>query len=96
MTTTLAAAESLGPLPGAGGERCDTWRFGDLGGGLGVAELDEMAKIEHTLWMRYLQDNGWRYGLQRDDRHRIHPSMRAWDDLTPADQVRHACVSPMH
>ena len=38
-----------------------------------ASELDEMAKIEHTLWMRYLQDNGWRYGLQRDDRHRIHP-----------------------
>ena len=24
------------------------------------------------------------------------PSMRAWDDLTPADQERHAWVSPMH
>lgn len=47
-----------------------------------------MAKIEHTSWMKHLQDNGWRYGSQRDDRHHIHPSMRAWDDLTPADQEK--------
>jgi RyR domain len=87
VTTTLAAAESLGRSWGpvvSGVTRGGLVTSAEVS----ASELDEMAKIEHTLWMRYLQDNGWRYGLQRDDRHRIHPSMRAWDDLTPADQEK--------
>jgi hypothetical protein len=53
-----------------------------------ASELDEMAKIEHASWMKYLQDNGWRYGQQRNDHHHVHPSLRAWNNLTPEDQEK--------
>ena len=39
-------------------------------------------------WMKHLQDNGWRYGTKRDDHRRIHPSLRPWSELTPADQEK--------
>jgi hypothetical protein len=87
VTTVLAAAESLGRSwgPVVSGVTPDGLV---TSAEVSASELDAMAKIEHTSWMKYLQDNGWRYGPQRDDRRHIHPSLRAWDDLTPADREK--------
>ncbi|BBZ23012.1 hypothetical protein MHIB_14300 [Mycolicibacter hiberniae] len=38
----------------------------------------EMARAEHQDWCRYYRDNGWRYGLSRDDKHRIHDKLVDW------------------
>jgi RyR domain len=86
LTTALAAAESLGRSwgPVISGMRSDG-RVATAE--ISASELDAMAKMEHASWMRYLQDNGWRYGSERDDRRRLHPSLRAWDQLTPEDQA---------
>jgi hypothetical protein len=87
VTTALAAAESLGRSwgPVVSGVTPDGLMTSAK---VSASELDAMAKIEHTSWMKHLQDNGWRYGPQRDDRRHVHPSLRAWDDLTPADREK--------
>src|SRR5690606_27630274 len=47
-------------------------------------EVEMLAQVEHTRWMaqRYLA--GWRYGAQRDDRRRLHPSLVDWAMLQEA------------
>ncbi len=87
VTTALAAAESLGRSwgPVVSGVTSDGLV---ASAEVSASELDTMARIEHESWMRHLHNNGWRYGAQRDDRHRIHPSLRAWDDLTAVDQEK--------
>jgi hypothetical protein len=87
VTTALAAAESLGRSWGpvvSGGRSDGLVTSADVS----AAELDTMAEMEHTSWMKHLQDNGWRYGAKRDDHRRIHPSLRPWRELTPADQEK--------
>jgi hypothetical protein len=87
VTTALAAAESLGRSwgPVVSGVTSDGLVSSAE---VSTSELDTMAKIEHESWMKHLDNHGWRYGPQRDDRHHIHPSLRAWDDLTAADQEK--------
>ena len=87
VTTALAAAESLGRSwgPVVRGVTSDGLV---ASAEVSASELDTMARIEHESWMKHLHNNGWRYGAQRDDRHRIHPSLRAWDDLTAVDQEK--------
>jgi RyR domain len=87
VTTALAAAESLGRSwgPVVSGVTSDGLV---TSAEVSRSELDTMAKIEHESWMKHLHNNGWRYGPQRNDRHHIHPSLRAWDDLTEADQEK--------
>jgi RyR domain len=87
VTTALAAAESLGRSwgPVVRGVTSDGLV---ASAEVSASELDTMARIEHESWMKHLHNNGWRYGAQRDDRHRIHPSLRAWDDLTAVDQQK--------
>ena len=87
VTAALAAAESLGRswglvVSGATSEGLVTSEK------VSETELEAMAKMEHQSWINHLQDNGWRYGPQRDDHRRIRPSLRPWDELTPADQEK--------
>jgi hypothetical protein len=53
-----------------------------------ASEINAMAELEHASWMDYLYDSGWRYGAERDDRRRLHPSLRPWLQLTPEDQAK--------
>ncbi|MFL6047085.1 MAG: RyR domain-containing protein [Propionibacteriaceae bacterium] len=87
VTTALAAAESLGRSwgPVASEATSDGLVTSEE---VSAIELEAMAKMEHESWMSHLQDNGWRYGAQRDDHRRIHPSLRPWDELTPADREK--------
>jgi hypothetical protein len=87
VTTALAAAESLGRSwgPVVSGVTADGLV---TSAEVSASELDTMAKIEHESWMKHLHNNGWRYGPHRDDRRHIHPSLRAWDDLTATDQEK--------
>jgi hypothetical protein len=87
VTTALAAAESLGRSwgPVVSGVTADGLV---ASAEVSASELDTMARIEHESWMKHLHNNGWRYGAQRDDHRHIHPSLRAWDDLTAVDQEK--------
>jgi RyR domain len=87
VTTALAAAESLGRSWGPVVSGVTAYGL-VTSTEVSASDLDAMAKIEHASWMQHLQDNGWRYGAERDDLDRIHPSLRPWDQLTPADQEK--------
>lgn len=86
VTTALAAAESLGRSwgPVSSGRSDSLVTSAEVS----PSELDTMAEMEHASWMRHLRDNGWRYSAQRDDRRRLHPSLRPWAQLTSADQAK--------
>ena len=47
--------------------------------------VERLAKREHERWLRRKLKTGWRYGDPRDDARRLHPSVRAWEEL-PEDE----------
>ncbi|PJX20510.1 hypothetical protein CAP48_19115 [Advenella sp. S44] len=51
-------------------------------------QVQMLAQVEHRRWMaqRYLA--GWRYGAQRDDRRRLHPSLVDWAMLSDAEKQK--------
>ncbi|GAA3451932.1 NAD-binding protein [Dactylosporangium matsuzakiense] len=44
-------------------------------------ELEQLAELEHRRWCDERRSRGWRYDTDRDDRHRRHPDLVAWQDL---------------
>lgn len=51
-------------------------------------EVEMLARVEHTRWLaqRYLA--GWRYGVHRDDRRRLHPCMVDWATLPESERQK--------
>lgn len=48
-----------------------------------LAELSEqLARNAHDVWARQRIRDGWRWGPQRDDAHKEHPSLVAYDELS--------------
>ncbi len=47
----------------------------------------DMARAEHQDWCRYYRHNGWRYGLNRDDKHRIHDKLVDWSVVQADPQL---------
>lgn len=41
----------------------------------------EMARTEHEDWCRYYRKNGWKYGPQRDEEHKLHPGLVEWSAI---------------
>ncbi len=83
VTTTLAAAESAGRSWGPASHLADRGESSadDLGIRLDREQLDQMAQLEHASWLQHHIDNGWHYGVRRDDAARVHPAMVPWDRL---------------
>ena len=44
-------------------------------------EIEYLAFLEHRRWVEERVDNGWIYGVPRDDERRIHPYLIPYDDL---------------
>jgi len=40
----------------------------------------------HAAWLITHTNQGWRYGPEKDPLQKEHPSIRPWDELTPAQQ----------
>lgn len=49
-------------------------------------EIEYLAFLEHRRWVQERADNGWIYGVPRNDERRIHPYLVAYDDLP--DDIR--------
>lgn len=47
-----------------------------------------LAREEHDLWMAFRLKNGWRYGEERNDDEKIHPSLKPFDELTDKDREK--------
>ncbi len=57
-------------------------------GRLSDREKDRCRRIEHIRWVRFHVLNNWTYGPVRDNTHRIHPLICAYDELTPEDKAK--------
>ncbi|MPM40214.1 hypothetical protein SDC9_86854 [bioreactor metagenome] len=58
-----------------------------------VANIDEqalefLAAIEHQRWAAHRYLNGWRYGPERDDERRLHPSLVPWAELSEGEREK--------
>ena len=45
-------------------------------------ETEYLARLEHEQWMHEKQGQGWRYGSERNDKQKIHPSLVSYDHLS--------------
>ncbi len=85
VTTALAAAEQIGRSWGPVIDRAAPDGL-ESSEEVRAEDLDRLARMEHESWRQHLQDNGWRYGAQRDNARRLHPSLQTFDELTADDQ----------
>jgi hypothetical protein len=53
-----------------------------------ASTVEELAEAEHRRWMGDKILAGWRYGAERDDTRRLHPSMRPYEDLSDAEKQK--------
>lgn len=52
-----------------------------------IVELTEqLAENAHEVWARRRLDDGWRYGQQRDEARKEHPSLVPYQDLSEAEK----------
>jgi hypothetical protein len=47
------------------------------------------AELEHRRWVTDRRLNGWRYGVEQDDRRKIHPDLIPFDELPASTQDYH-------
>jgi hypothetical protein len=50
--------------------------------------VELLAKSEHERWLQAKLKAGWRYGKPRNDEQRVHPSVRAWEDLPDEEKQK--------
>ncbi len=48
----------------------------------------DLSKLEHRSWRYERLLNGWRFGTERNDRRRIHPSISLWEGLSEEEQQK--------
>jgi predicted ThiF/HesA family dinucleotide-utilizing enzyme len=51
-------------------------------------EIIKMACLEHDLWRKAKEADGWIYGEQRDENKRTHPDLVSWDDLPEGEREK--------
>ena len=79
VTTTLAAAESVGR---SWGPSAATPQQPD------ADQVDWMAQLEHASWLKHHVDNGWKYSVTRDDAHKLHPALVPWSRLDEVNREK--------
>jgi hypothetical protein len=60
-------------------------------------EVEQMARLEHDLWRKVKEKNGWRYGLKKDKIKKCHPDLIPWEklpDLEKQKNVAFICHLP--
>ena len=51
-------------------------------------EIEMLAMVEHDRWAAHRYLNGWQYGEKRDDIHKRHPSLSAWETLSEGEKQK--------
>ena len=52
-----------------------------------ILELTEMlAKNAHDVWAKQRMDDGWQYGLKRDDKKKEHPCLVSYEELPESEK----------
>jgi hypothetical protein len=53
-----------------------------------IVELTELlAKNAHDIWARQRMADGWRYGPERNDARKEHPSLLPYDELSESEKT---------
>lgn len=52
------------------------------------AQVEELAQLEHQRWCEERRQSGWRYGPDRDESARTHPSMIDWSRLSEPERQK--------
>ena len=55
---------------------------------LSMAEVELLAAVEHARWMAGKSLDGWKYGPERDDKRRLHPSLLDYDALIETEKQK--------
>ena len=50
------------------------------------AVIELLARHNHDLWAEQRLSEGWRYGPQRDDEHKLHPDLVPYEDLSDGEK----------
>ena len=56
--------------------------------GLGPEDKERCRAIEHERWMRFHIMNNWHYGEPRDNKKRLHPLLRPYEELSPKEREK--------
>ncbi len=54
--------------------------------GFSAEEVEILSRMEHDRWMAEKLKNGWKFGPQRDDNLKLHPSLVLWEDLPESEK----------
>ncbi len=49
--------------------------------------IEEMAVNVHEVWAAARMEQGWRYGLHRDDTNKLHPCLQPYDTLPETEKA---------
>jgi hypothetical protein len=49
-------------------------------------EVEILAQLEHDRWKKEKEESGWRYGKERDDNKKFHPSLVPYDQLSESEK----------
>jgi hypothetical protein len=55
---------------------------------LSIEEIELLAAVEHARWMAGKSLDGWKYGPERDDKRRIHPSLLDYSALSETEKQK--------
>ena len=61
-------------------------RGGEAPGELSVAEVEELARMEHERWMRPMIEAGWKWAAKTNKAEKLHKNLMAWGDLSHNEQ----------
>ena len=49
-------------------------------------EIEQLARMEHERWMKAKLQDGWQYGVKRDNARKIHPCLMPFEQLSHPEQ----------
>jgi len=51
-------------------------------------EIEHLSSLEHERWMNEKREDGWHYGVQRDDVQKFHPSLVPYGELSEPEKEK--------
>ena len=79
-----AAGYRIAPLTDWDAEKL---RFQE-GGNEALDQVSLMAKLEHKSWCQRKEDQGWRYGEEKDPAKKTNPALQAWEELPESEREK--------
>ena len=49
---------------------------------------DAVSETSHSNWLRFMIDNGWSYGVTKDEQAKTHPCIVPYDELPPEQKIK--------